>query len=146
MTTILDDTDRRLVLATQEGLPLERRPYDVLGDRLGISGGEVRERLARLLDGGQIRRIAAVPNHYRLGYAHNGMSVWDVPEDLIDEAGARVGALPFVSHCYHRRPRRRIGPIPCSPWSTPEAGMRSKRRSRRSRPCSGRSAGARGPL
>ena len=35
---------------------------------------------------------------------HNGMSVWDVPEDRIDEAGAMVGALPFVSHCYHRRP------------------------------------------
>jgi DNA-binding Lrp family transcriptional regulator len=104
MTAILDETDRRLVLATQEGLPLERRPYDVLGDRLGIPGDEVRERLARLLDGGQIRRIAAVPNHYRLGYAHNGMSVWDVPEELIDEVGARVGALPFVSHCYHRRP------------------------------------------
>jgi DNA-binding Lrp family transcriptional regulator len=104
MTAILDETDRRLVLATQEGLPLERRPYDVLGDRLGIPGDEVRERLVRLLDGGQIRRIAAVPNHYQLGYAHNGMSVWDVPEDLIDEVGARVGALPFVSHCYHRRP------------------------------------------
>ena len=41
MNAILDETDRRLVLATQEGLPLERRPYDVLGDRLGISGDEV---------------------------------------------------------------------------------------------------------
>jgi DNA-binding Lrp family transcriptional regulator len=32
------------------------------------------------------------------------MSVWDVDDDVVDELGARVGALPFVSHCY-RRPR-----------------------------------------
>jgi DNA-binding Lrp family transcriptional regulator len=33
------------------------------------------------------------------------MSVWDVPDDAIDELGARVGELDFVTHCYHR-PRR----------------------------------------
>jgi hypothetical protein len=35
MSTILNEIDRRLVLETQEGLPLERRPYEVLGERLG---------------------------------------------------------------------------------------------------------------
>ncbi|RMF15381.1 MAG: Lrp/AsnC family transcriptional regulator, partial [Candidatus Dadabacteria bacterium] len=49
--------------------------------------------------------IAAVPNHYRLGYTANGMSVWDVADDVVDEVGERVAALSFVSHCY-RRPRR----------------------------------------
>ncbi len=33
------------------------------------------------------------------------MSVWDVPDEAIDELGVRVGALDFVTHCYHR-PRR----------------------------------------
>jgi DNA-binding Lrp family transcriptional regulator len=46
-----------------------------------------------------------VPNHYALGYRANGMSVWDVEEACIDELGAQVGALEFVTHCYHR-PRR----------------------------------------
>jgi DNA-binding Lrp family transcriptional regulator len=45
-----------------------------------------------------------VPNHYRLGYTANGMSVWDVDDAVVDELGAQVGALPGVSHCY-RRPR-----------------------------------------
>ena len=58
-----------------------------------------------LLDAGVIRRIGAVPNHYRLGYTANGMSVWDVADAQVDALGARVGALPGVSHCY-RRPRR----------------------------------------
>jgi len=51
-----------------------------------------------------IRRIGVVPNHYALGYRANGMSVWDVPDELVDDFGARIGAIDFVSHCY-RRPR-----------------------------------------
>jgi len=46
-----------------------------------------------------------VPNHYHLGYRHNGMTVWDVDDAEIDRLGALIGAQPFVSHCY-RRPRR----------------------------------------
>ena len=62
-------------------------------------------RLRGLLERGAIRRIAAVPNHYRLGYAANGMTVWDVDDAVVSALGHGVGELPFVSHCY-RRPRR----------------------------------------
>jgi DNA-binding Lrp family transcriptional regulator len=61
-------------------------------------------RLRRLVERGAIRRIAAVPNHYALGFRANGMSVWDVDDTRVDGLGERVGALEFVSHCY-RRPR-----------------------------------------
>ena len=67
--------------------------------------GAPRPCLRRLKGLGIVRRIGAVPNHYRLGYRANGMSVWDVDDTAVDEIGARVGALEFVSHCY-RRPRR----------------------------------------
>jgi DNA-binding Lrp family transcriptional regulator len=43
-----------------------------------------------------------VPNHYKLGYKGNGMSVWNVPEQRIDELGELIGQLDFVSHCYQR--------------------------------------------
>lgn len=101
----LDATDRRLIVATQAGLPRVSRPYDAIGGELGIPGDEVVARLQRMLDTGVIRRIGAVPNHYALGYTANGMSVWDVDDERIDALGARVGALAFVTHCY-RRPRR----------------------------------------
>lgn len=101
----IDDADRALIKATQGGLPLVARPYDAIGATLGISGAEVQARLKRLLECGVIRRIGAVPNHYAIGYTANGMSVWDVDDARIDELGARVGALEFVTHCY-RRPRR----------------------------------------
>ncbi len=101
----LDALDRRLIVATQAGLPRVPRPYDAIGGELGIGGEEVIARLRRMLDCGVIRRIGAVPNHYAIGYTANGMSVWDVADERIDELGARVGALAFVTHCY-RRPRR----------------------------------------
>ena len=100
----LDPIDRVLIRLTQAGLPLVPRPYRDLGDAMGIAEAEVMLRMRRMLDRGVIRRIAAVPNHYALGYRANGMSVWDVPDERADELGRAVGALPFVTHCY-RRPR-----------------------------------------
>ena len=101
---MLTDFDRRLIAATQAGLPLVERPYDVVGAQLGVSGEAVRERLDGMLREGLVRRIGAVPNHYRLGYTANGMTVWDVDDASVDMLGEKIGALDFVSHCY-RRPR-----------------------------------------
>ena len=78
-------TELALVKATQHGLPLVPRPYQAVADDLGIGEEEVISLLRAMLADGRIRRIGAVPNHYALG--------------------PRVGALPFVTHCY-RRPRR----------------------------------------
>lgn len=102
MSPLIDAIDRRLIVATQGGLPLDPQPYHRLAERLELPVAEVMTRLRRLQDDGVIRRIGAVPNHYRLGYRGNGMSVWDVPDAAVRELGQRIGALPFVSHCYHR--------------------------------------------
>lgn len=98
----LDEIDRRIVLATQSGLPLEPQPYHAVAREVGVSPEEVMARMRRMTETGMIRRIGAVPNHYALGYKANGMTVWDVPDEKVDELGERVGALDFVSHCYHR--------------------------------------------
>ncbi len=110
--SVLDETDRRIILATQDGLPLERRPYEAVARKLNISTEEVMQRLRRMSDDGIIRRIAAVPNHYRLGYTANGMSVWNVPDEHVATLGKQIGALDFVSHCY-RRPRH----LPAWPYN-----------------------------
>lgn len=100
----LDPADRRIVQATQAGLPLTAAPYAEIARRLGLTEAQVIARMAAMQDRGAIRRIAVAPNHYALGMTANGMSVWDVDDDRISDVGARVGALPFVTHCY-RRPR-----------------------------------------
>ena len=100
----LDAIDRALIVATQGGLPLAARPYRLVGEQVGVSAEEVMARLRAMLDAGIIRRIGAVPNHYAIGWTANGMTVWDVADERVDELGGRVGSLDFVTHCY-RRPR-----------------------------------------
>ncbi len=98
----LDATERRIVQATQAGLPLSPAPYAAVAAQLGLEEREVIERLAALQARGVIRRIGIAPNHYALGMVANGMSVWDVEDGAASELGARVGNLDFVSHCYLR--------------------------------------------
>jgi DNA-binding Lrp family transcriptional regulator len=101
----LDAIDRALIRATQTGLPLVAAPYKQLGETLGLSEQEVIARFEAMQASGLLRRIGAVPNHYALGWRANGMTVWDVADEQVEMLGERVGALPFVSHCY-KRPRR----------------------------------------
>jgi len=99
---VLTEIDRALVIATQEGLPVSERPYQVIAEELGISEDEVICRLEKMLEHGVIRRIAVIPNHYRIGFKANGMTVWNVKDEDIKELGRQIGELPYVSHCYQR--------------------------------------------
>lgn len=99
---IIDELDRKIVQSTQEGLPLQPAPYGEIAKTCDSDTQTVIQRMQRMLDRGVIRRIGAVPNHYRLGLSANGMSVWDVDDKRLHELGARVGRLEFVSHCYQR--------------------------------------------
>jgi DNA-binding Lrp family transcriptional regulator len=99
---ILDETNLAIMRATQAGLPLLPQPYQHIAEQLGLTAEEVMKRMSTMQDQGVIRRIGAVPNHYRLGYRFNGMTVWNVPDESIDDLGQKVGQLEFVSHCYHR--------------------------------------------
>ncbi len=100
-----DTLVQRLIVLTQAGLPLLEDPWAWLAEQLGLDIDATLDLLKRLQAEGAIRRIAAVPNHYRLGYRHNGMRVWDVRDTDMPRLGELIGAQPFVSHCY-RRPRR----------------------------------------
>lgn len=129
---------RRLIELTQAGLPLVADPWAWIAAQLRLSEAETLALLKRLRDAGVIRRIAAVPNHYRLGYRHNGMTVWDVADERIERLGRLVGGLSFVSHCYRARAICRSGATTCSPWFTAAAKRRSKAIASRSACCSAR--------
>ncbi len=100
--TRLDDTDRKLISVTQKGFSIEHSPYQKIANDLGLTQDEVIQRLQHMLSCGIIRRIGAVPNHYKLGLTANGMTVWDIDENKIIEMGNKIGQLDFVSHCYQR--------------------------------------------
>lgn len=98
----IDAIERRIIEATQAGLPLSPAPYAEVAAQLGLEEVEVIDLMRDLQARGVIRRIGIAPNHYALGMVANGMSVWDVENGAASELGARVGSLDFVSHCYLR--------------------------------------------
>ncbi|NNG03516.1 MAG: Lrp/AsnC family transcriptional regulator [Inquilinus sp.] len=101
----LNDKDRRLLHALQDGLPLVPRPYAAVAEAVGLSEADVVARLARLADEGVVKRFGVVVRHRELGYRANAMTVWDVPDEAVAATGRRLAELDFVTLCY-RRPRR----------------------------------------
>jgi DNA-binding Lrp family transcriptional regulator len=101
----LSDSDRQLLAAIEDGLPLVPRPYAAIGASIGRSEDAVIADLQRLIDAGVIARFGLIVRHHELGYRANAMVVWDVDDADVAAVGPRMAALPFVTLCY-RRPRR----------------------------------------
>jgi len=91
-----------LVVEIQDGLPISETPYADVAEAIGAETEWVVETIKRFNEEGKVRRVGAVPNHYALGYSENGMTVWDVPDDVVEEVGRDVAAFDFVTHCYER--------------------------------------------
>lgn len=94
-----------LLVALEDGLPLTARPYQALGEGVGLDETETIETLRRLIDRGVIRRFGLVVRHHELGYKANAMVVWDVPDTRVAAVAAGLAEEPLVTLCY-RRPRR----------------------------------------
>ena len=81
---------------------------DALG-RDDIAPEDIVVRLRELKADGTLRRFGAMVRHQRIGFAHNSMTVWDIPDECADRAGELFATMPFVSHCYIR-PRQATWP------------------------------------
>ena len=101
----LDTVSRKLLNLLQEGLPLEKDPYGILALELGISPGEVTERIRALVDGGVIRRIGGVFDSAAMGYSSLLVGA-SVPEEVFGDVAAFVNSFEGVTHNY-----RRSGPL-----------------------------------
>jgi DNA-binding Lrp family transcriptional regulator len=101
----LTSLEADLLLAIQDGFPLSSTPYDDVAVEIDAAVDDVLAAVERLLADGCIKRIGCIVNHVVTGFRNNCMVVWDVPDDELDERGAAVGSLPYVTLCYHR-PRR----------------------------------------
>jgi len=96
------ERDRQSILILQRDLPLVPAPFDVWAAEAGMDADELIERAQELQRRTVMRRFAAVLNHRKAGFGANGMAVWKVPEDRVDEFGSRMATYRSVSHCYRR--------------------------------------------
>jgi len=98
----VDALTKKIVSALQGDIPLVREPYRQLARELGISEGELLERLSRMKSDGLLRRVAAVLRHRRVGFVANAMVAWRVPEEEVEDAGQAMASFPEASHVYRR--------------------------------------------
>ena len=105
----LSDLDIAVIRELQGDMPVIPEPYQPAADALGLPVERLLEHLEGMRERGALRRVAAILFHRRAGFSANGMGVWNVPEDLVDEIGPRMAAYRGISHCY-RRPTYRDWP------------------------------------
>lgn len=98
----MDEKDEMLLRALQDDVPLVRRPFLTVGERLGISEEEAITRVQKMMDRGIVKRFSASINHRKLGITANALCIWKVPEERVDDVGERIASFGEVTHCYER--------------------------------------------
>ena len=101
MATDLDLTDRTLVNILQSRFPLVEEPFKRLGGEIGLSEGEVIERIGRLKKSNVVRQISAIFDTRRLGYKTTLVAM-RFPADKLDAGAKAINRHPGVSHNYAR--------------------------------------------
>jgi DNA-binding Lrp family transcriptional regulator len=96
------DADKRMIEILQRDLPVESRPFDTWAADSVFAPDELLAACQTFVDRAYMRRFAAVLNHRKAGFGANGMAVWKVPEEELDDLGPRMAAFSAVSHCYKR--------------------------------------------
>ena len=67
-----------------------------------IDLGEHEAHLQRWLDAGTLSRFGVVVRHHEFGFDANAMTVFDVPDDLVDARGAALACADGVTLAYRR--------------------------------------------
>ena len=97
----MDITDRELLNKIQGPFPMVDRPYEQLGEEIGISEREVLERLTELKRTNVLRQISAIFDTRRLGFKTTLVAMAYEPDKLHDAAMV-INKHPGVSHNYAR--------------------------------------------
>ncbi len=98
---VLSDADRELLNAVQWDFPLEGRPFEALGERLGLPESEVRARIESVKAAGVLRQLSAIFDTRALGY-DSSLVAAKIEPGRVDEAAAVISEHPGVSHNYKR--------------------------------------------
>ncbi len=98
----LSDRDKEFIRELQKDLKVIAEPFRELASNLRITTAQLFAKAREYEEIGIMRRFAAILRHRDAGFVANGMVVWHVPEEKIDEVGFKLAGFPQVSHCYRR--------------------------------------------
>ncbi|WP_101477615.1 siroheme decarboxylase subunit alpha [Candidatus Nitrosotalea bavarica] len=99
---IATEEEKNYIRELQKDLEIIERPFLKSSQKLGITEEQLLEKVKKYEEIGVMRRFAAILRHREVGFTANGMIVWKVPDERIEEVGEKLGAFPQISHCYQR--------------------------------------------
>jgi DNA-binding Lrp family transcriptional regulator len=99
---VATEEEKNYIRELQKDLEIVERPFLKSAQKLGITEEQLLDKVKQYENIGVMRRFAAILRHREVGFTANGMIVWKVPDEKIEEVGAKLGAFPQVSHCYQR--------------------------------------------
>ncbi len=97
----MDTIDKKLLNLMQNEIPIDKRPFKILGEKLMLTENEVLKRVNKLKDDGIIRRIGGIFNSRRMGYTST-LCAAKVPENKIEQVAACINDYYEVTHNYIR--------------------------------------------
>ena len=98
---MMDDLDRKILTEIQKEFPRVSEPFEVLGQRVGISGSEALKRIKKLKEEQILRQISAIFDTKSLGYKSTLVAM-KFSADQLDRGAEIINQHPGVSHNYRR--------------------------------------------
>ncbi len=98
----LGDFEIACIRELQQDIAIVPRPFREMAERIGATEAAVLQQAHAFQAEGVMRRFAAVLYHRKAGFGANGMSVWRVPEERLEEMAGVMVRFNHVSHCYQR--------------------------------------------
>jgi len=101
---MLTDLEKKIIALLQTDIPVVKRPYLEMAEKIGITEEKFLSVLKDLDDRGMIRRFGATLKHQNSGFKANAMVAWKVAEDRVEKTGNIMTGFREITHCYRRNP------------------------------------------
>lgn len=101
---MLTELEKKIIALLQTDIPVVKRPFLEMAERIGITEDQFLSVLRNLDDQGMIRRFGATLKHQKSGFKANAMVAWKVDEDRVEKTGNIMATFREITHCYRRDP------------------------------------------
>ncbi len=100
----MNKQEQKILFELQKGLPLDKHPYLRVAEKVGCSETDILRFIKNKQDEKIFSRFGLIVMHRNLGYQHNAMVVWNIPDARVDVIANKMAEIKCINLCY-RRPR-----------------------------------------